>query len=180
MSSDENARTFDEKPVGFRCPEKEDGADLIRLVRGTGVLDVNSVYAYMLIGEHHSHTSVIAEIDDEPVGFISAYRPHSLPETLFVWQVGVAEAGRGRGLATRMLLDILTRPSCEDVRFLDTTISTDNEASKTLFRRLAERINADCEEQEMFSAEMLENQQEAEHLFRIGPFDTTVIRAQNP
>lgn len=178
MSLDEDAPEVDAKPVSFRCPEKEDGADLIRLVRGTGVLDVNSVYAYMLIGEHHAHTSVIAEIEDEPVGFISAYRPHSLPETLFVWQVGVAEAGRGKGLATRMLFDILTRPVCEDVRYLDTTISTGNEASKALFRRLAERIHANCEEQELFSTEMFENQQEAEHLFRIGPFDTTVMRAQ--
>jgi L-2,4-diaminobutyric acid acetyltransferase len=178
MSLDEDAPEIDAKPIKFRCPEKEDGADLIRLVRGTGVLDVNSVYAYMLIGEHHSHTSVIAEIEGEPVGFVSAYRPHSLPETLFVWQVGVAEAGRGQGLATRMLFDILTRPICEDVRYLDTTISVSNEASKALFRRLAERIQANCEEQELFSAEMFENEQEAEHLFRIGPFDTMVIRAR--
>lgn len=179
MSLEEDAPAVDAKPIKFRCPEKEDGGDLIRLVRGTGVLDVNSVYAYMLIGEHHSHTSVIAEIEGEAVGFVSAYRPHSLSETLFVWQVGVAEAGRGQGLATRMLFDILTRPACEDVRYLDTTISTTNEASMALFRRLAERIDAGCEEEELFSAEMFDNEQEAEHLFRIGPFDTTAIRAQN-
>lgn len=167
----------------FRPPSKEDGAGILRLVHDLGVLDVNSAYAYMLIGEHHSSTSVVAEIDGELVGFITAYILPESPEIVFVWQVGVAEAGRGRGLATRMLYEILKRPACEQVRYLDTTIGPSNEPSIALFRGLARRIGTEVDENELFSSEMFgdfdDEPHEPEILFRIGPFDTADIRAQD-
>lgn len=155
----------------------------MQLVRDTGVLDVNSVYAYLLVGEHYSHTSVIAEVGDQLAGFISAYCPPNKPDTVFVWQVGVAEAGRGRGLATRMLLEILQRPACDHVEFLDTTISPSNEASKGLFRGLARKLDTECEESELFGCHLFgdhddeDESHEAEILFRIGPFDRERVQA---
>ena len=147
-----------------------------------GVLDVNSAYAYMLIGEHHSGTSVVAEIDGELAGFITAYILPDTPEIVFVWQVGVAEAGRGQGLATRMLLEILKRAACENVRYLDTTIGPNNAPSQALFRGLARRVDTDVSESELFSSEMFGDFDDEPHdpeiLFRIGPFDTAAIRAQ--
>lgn len=144
------------------------------------MLDVNSVYAYLLIGEHYSHTSVVAEVGDRLGGFISAYIPPAKPDTVFVWQVGVAEAGRGKGLATRMLLEILKRPACKNVHYLDTTIGPSNEASMALFRGLARRLDTGCEEEELFSSELFgehsDEPHEPEILFRIGPFDTAVLR----
>lgn len=171
--------------VIFRPPGKEDGAGLLKLVHQLGVLDINSAYAYMLIGEHHAGTSVVAEIDGELVGFISAYLLPADPETVFVWQVGVAEAGRGKGLATRMLVEILKRPACADVRYLDTTIGPTNEASQALFRGLARRLDAPLDETELFSAELFdafdEGEPHAPHepeiLFRIGPFDADSVNA---
>lgn len=146
-----------------------------------GVLDVNSAYAYMLIGEHHAGTSVVAEIDGELVGFITAYILPESPDTVFVWQVGVAEAGRGRGLATRMLLEILRRDACADVSYLDTTIGPTNEASRALFRGLARRLNCALAESELFSSELFGDfddpePHEPENLFRIGPFDSAISK----
>lgn len=163
--------------VHFREPSKHDGADIAQMVRDTGVLDVNSVYVYLLIGEHFSRTSVFAEIDEQCAGFISAYCPPDKPDTVFVWQVGVADAGRGRGIATRMLLEILRRPACAHVRYLDTTISPDNEPSMALFRSLARRLGAGVTETELFSAGLFGSGggHEPEILFRIGPFDTQAI-----
>ncbi|WP_221177852.1 diaminobutyrate acetyltransferase [Salinisphaera orenii] len=171
------------KEVRFRSPFKEDGADILQLVRDTGVLDVNSVYAYLLVGEHYSQTSVVAEVGDQLAGFISAYCPPSKPDTVFVWQVGVAEAGRGRGLATRMLYEILKRPACSHVRYLDTTVGPTNEASMALFRGFAAKLDTRCEEEELFASELFGDHEsvdgephEPEILFRIGPFDTAAIR----
>ncbi len=138
------------------------------------MLDVNSVYAYLLVGEHYSQTSVIAEVGDELAGFISAYCPPSKPDTVFVWQVGVADAGRGKGIATRMLFEILKRPACAHVRYLDTTVGPSNEPSKALFRRFAEKLDTEVEETELFGAELFggdDGDHEPEILFRIGPFD---------
>lgn len=145
-----------------------------------GVLDVNSAYAYMLIGEHHASTSVVTEIGGELVGFITAYLLPERPDIVFVWQVGVAEAGRGRGLATRMLFEILERNACADVHYLDTTIGPNNEPSQALFRGLARRLNTEVKESELFSSEMFgdfedDAPHEPEILFRVGPFDRDTI-----
>lgn len=145
-----------------------------------GVLDVNSAYAYMLIGEHHSGTSVVAEIDGDLAGFITAYILPEKLDTVFVWQVGVAEAGRGQGLATRMLLEILNRSACDNVRYLDTTIGPSNEPSQALFRGLARRLGTDLDESELFGSELFDDfnddePHEPEILFRIGPFDAKAV-----
>lgn len=148
-------------------------------MRDTGVLDVNSVYAYLLVGEHFSQTSVIAEVGDRLAGFISAYCPPDKPETVFVWQVGVAEAGRGKGVATRMLYEILQRPACRHVRFLDTTVGPSNDASMALFRSLAKKLGTRCEEDELFASELFGDDDgqphEPEILFRIGPIDPATL-----
>lgn len=164
----------------FRPPLKEDGAAILKLVHDLGVLDVNSAYAYMLIGEHHSRTSVVAEVDGVLAGFITAYILPERPDIVFVWQVGVAESGRGKGLATRMLLEILERPACSDVHYLDTTIGPSNEPSQKLFRGLARHLDTDIDESELFSSEMFGDfdgePHEPEILFRIGSFNIDDIR----
>lgn len=169
--SDKNGQSGDDG-VLFRPPELKDGAPIWQLVKDTGVLDLNSVYAYLLVAEHFAPTSVVAELDGEVVGFISAYCPPHKDGTVFVWQVGVAEAGRGRGIATRMLVDIIEREACRDVRYLDTTVGPSNDASKALFRGLARRLSTEVSETVLFTREMFPQpeEHEPEILFRIGPF----------
>lgn len=137
------------------------------------MLDRNSVYAYLLVAEHFADTSVVAERDGQLLGFISAYRPPPKPDTVFVWQVGVAKAGRGSGVATGMLFDIIRRPACAPVRYLDTTVGPSNKASQALFRGFARRLGTDVSETELFGRELFPDPaaHEPEILFRIGPFD---------
>lgn len=108
------------------------------------------------------------------MGFISAYCPPHKDDTVFVWQVGVAHAGRGRGIATRMLMDILQRPACTHVRYLETTVGPTNDASEALFKGLARRLHTQASESELFSRDLFPepDEHEPEILFRIGPFNT--------
>jgi L-2,4-diaminobutyric acid acetyltransferase len=165
--------------VILREPGLDDGAAMWRLVQETGMLALNSAYAYLLVAEHFGPTSVVAEIDGELAGFVSAYCPPHKPETVFVWQVGVAEAGRGEGVATRMLFDIIKRPACRErgVRYLDTTIGPGNEASQALFRGFARKLGVEVGETELFQREHFPDPDayEPEILFRIGPFDAADI-----
>jgi len=163
--------------VSFRQPTKQDGAAIAQIVRDTGVLDSNSVYAYLLIGEHFGDTSVVAELDGRIAGFISAYCPPAQPDTIFVWQVGVTAAGRGRRIATRMLFEIVRRTASAHVRYLDTTISPDNVPSMALFRGFARKLDTEVTESELFAAELFgdEGDHEPEILFRIGPFNPSSI-----
>jgi L-2,4-diaminobutyric acid acetyltransferase len=103
-------------------------------------------------------------------GFISGYLIPERPDTLFVWQVVVAENFRGQGLAGRMLLALMEQPACKNVRFIETTITPSNEASAALFRKFARRIGAEVLVSEGFDEHLhFGGQHESEQLWRIGP-----------
>lgn len=117
---------------------------------------------------------------DEIVGFISGFRLHEQPDVLFIWQVAVDEKARGGGLAMRMLLSILSRPHCERVRYIETTITSDNVPSWSLFSGLARKLSTDIQ-----SCDWLDKQahfdglHEPESLVRIGPFNHEQIGSKS-
>lgn len=126
----------------LRSPCVSDGHALNRLVAASPPLDRNSVYCNLLQCLHFSETSVAAELDGELVGFISAYIPPNEPDTLFVWQLVVAESARGTGVARRMLQWLVDQPACEPAQRLATTITADNRASWAVFEGFAARHQA--------------------------------------
>lgn len=157
--------------IQLRVPRAEDGAPLHRLVADCPPLDPNSLYCNLLQCSHFAGTSVAAERDGRLVGFISGYVPPVQPDTLFVWQVAVSGAARGAGLGKRMLRHLLERPQCGEVRFLETTITPDNEASWGLFRSLARDLNAAVESRVLFERERhFGGAHDDEMLLTIGPF----------
>lgn len=162
----------------LRPPTPADGAALHDLIRRSPPLDLNSCYAYLLHGLHFADTCVLAETgtgtDTESgpgiAAWISAYLPPGRPDTLFVWQVAVDAGHRGHGLARTLLLHLLQRPACADVRWLETTVSPDNLPSRRLFQRLARELGCACHISDLFStADFGAQHHEAEQLFRIGP-----------
>lgn len=158
--------------ITLRMPTKDDGAALHRLVELNPPLDTNSVYCNVLQCAHFSDTSIVAEKDGELVGYVTGYLLPRDPGVYFLWQVGVSSAGRGHGLATRMIQAILGRDFCRNVRELNTTITKTNEVSRRLFRSLAEKENAEItEEVDYFSEENLGGHP-AESLFRLRPLST--------
>ncbi|WP_028849658.1 diaminobutyrate acetyltransferase [Thermocrispum municipale] len=148
---------------------KSDGAALWRMARDSGKLDLNSSYAYLLWAVDFADTSVIARLDGEPVGFVIGYRKQRAPDTAVVWQVAVDARARGRGVAGK-LLDRMYTPLVRDgVRYLETTITPDNEASIALFAAFAKRWGAEMERSPLFSADDFPDEHEPEDLYRIGP-----------
>ncbi len=141
----------DATPVVFRPPRIDDGAAMWQLTAETGVLDVNSSYAYLLWCRDFAATSVVA-IRDGVVGFVTGYRRPDAPETLMVWQVAVASHARGMGVAGGMLDHLVAREStgAEPYLALETTISDDNAASRALFGAFAERHGATVERTVLF------------------------------
>ena len=156
--------------IQFVKPRAEDGARIWELIRDTGVLDLNSTYCYLILCKYFPDSCVVARCGGEIAGFVSAFRLPQYPETIFVWQVVVAEKQRGKGLGTAMLKEILKRKTCAGVRFLETTVTPSNEPSQSLFRRLARDIGARCEVAECFPADLFpEGRHETELMYRIGP-----------
>lgn len=155
----------------LRPPNTDDGADIWALVKDTNVLDVNSAYSYVMLGEYFSETCVVAEQRDRLVGFVSAFVPPSQDDTVFVWQVAVSRRASGRGLAKAMLREVLGRPACEDVRYLEATVTPSNKRSAQLFRAFARDLESPCTVAQGFPSAVFPGEShEPERLFRIGPF----------
>jgi diaminobutyrate acetyltransferase len=164
-----NADTPDAQhaPVALRRPTVEDGGEMWRIARDSQVLDLNSSYSYLLWCRDFAATSVVATEDGRPVGFVSGYLRPDDPDTLMVWQVAVDSGQRGRGVAGRMLGDLVDRLP---VRHLETTITPDNEASVALFTSFAAARDARVVREPVFDGSLFPDDHETELLFRIGPF----------
>lgn len=155
----------------FRRPEADDGAAIWDLVKKTGVLDVNSAYSYIMLGEYFADTCIVAERKGRIVGFVSGFKPPQREDTLFVWQVAVADSERGRGLAKTLIMKLLSSETCDEVRYLEATVTPSNKPSTRLFRSVARELHTSCMIEEGFQGEMFPGDgHEAERLFRIGPF----------
>lgn len=157
----------------IESPTKADGAALWRIARDSQKLDLNSPYAYLVWCRDFAQSSVVARVDGEAVGFVIAYRKPAEPEAALVWQVAVDSSQRGKGLAGQLLDQLFERLVDNGVRYLETTITPDNEASIRLFASFAKRWNTDLESSRLFEAgdfpEDGEGGHEPEDLYRIGP-----------
>ncbi|MFW5845692.1 MAG: diaminobutyrate acetyltransferase [Planctomycetota bacterium] len=156
--------------ITMRKPGLHDGPAIHQLISRCPPLDVNTVYAYCILADHHSDTIVVAE-DAELgiVGCITAYKPPTKPDTLFIWQVAVDERRRGLGLAGRMLDHLLARPACANITGLETTVSPDNIASRRVFEKLAATAHVELQREEYLVADEAGPGHAAEELLRITP-----------
>lgn len=163
--------------ITFRKPDRSDGAAVWELVRNCKPLDENSMYCNLLQCDHFRDTCILAEMDGAVVGWISGYIPPSSPDTLFVWQVAVSQAARGRGLGIDMLAALLDRSDCAGVRQLQTTITRDNAASWALFSKFSRLRGEDLARVPYFRKEAhFDGAHDTEHMVTI-PLETGARKA---
>lgn len=127
------------KETTISKPHSALGSQVHDLVRRCQPLDVNSVYCNILQCDHFAETSCAAiSADNQLVGFVSGYLPpKEKGKTLFIWQVAVDGSQRGKGLGVKMIQDILARDNCQNVQFVETTVTESNMASTAMFEKLA-------------------------------------------
>ncbi|MEQ6389354.1 diaminobutyrate acetyltransferase [Bacillaceae bacterium S4-13-58] len=135
-------------------------------------LDQNSAYKYIMMSKYFRETCVVAKHEDQLVGFVTAFIPPKQQDVVFVWQIGVDPNFKGKGIASKLLHELINREACQDVRFVEATVTPDNEASKALFRKLAKDFQTECSVHECFSKDLFPTEDhEAEDTFRIGPIE---------
>lgn len=148
----------------YRSARLEDGPALWSLAKANG-LDENSPYAYLLWTEYFRDTTVVAtDGGDAPVGFVTAFLRPDDADTVFVWQVGVDDAHRRRGIAGRLLDELFERTGATA---LEATVTPSNTASETLFRRFGERHGLAVVVEPLFDEALFPPGHEAELRFRI-------------
>ena len=135
-------------------------------------LDQNSAYKYIMMCEYFAETCVVAKEADKLVGFVTAFIPPERPDVVFVWQVGVDSSQRGKGIASKLLDELIRRVASDDVRFVEATVTPSNKASQALFQRLARKHDTKCEISEFFTTDLFPNDTHEEELnFRVGPIE---------
>jgi L-2,4-diaminobutyric acid acetyltransferase len=157
--------------VVIEKPTKSDGAAIWRIARDSKKLDLNSSYAYVLWCQDFADSSAVARVDGDAVGFVIGYRKQSAQDTAVVWQVAVDASQRGRGLAGRLLDGLCAALHADGVRYLETTITPDNQASIALFESFAARWQTEMVRSDFLAAEDFPDEHEQEDLYRIGPFE---------
>ncbi len=162
----------------LRKPEATDGAAIWELVRACKPLDENSMYCNLVQAEHFRDTCVVAELDGEPVGWISG---HMIPnqDAFFVWQVAVSPKARGLGLGRKMLTHLVEREECAEATELKTTITRDNDASWGLFRSFARSIGGELSDEPHYTRdEHFDGMHATEHMVTIElPEEEEALRA---
>eukprot|EP00294_Goniomonas_avonlea_P009305 CAMPEP_0114556456 /NCGR_PEP_ID=MMETSP0114-20121206/9301_1 /TAXON_ID=31324 /ORGANISM="Goniomonas sp, Strain m" /LENGTH=227 /DNA_ID=CAMNT_0001741667 /DNA_START=6 /DNA_END=689 /DNA_ORIENTATION=+ len=163
--------TVSDDGLKFGKPELGDAKDMWAIVKNT-TLDNNSPYCYLLFATHFKNTSLVCKEGDKTVGFIIAYIvPDQKPDTLFVWQIGVANGMQGRGLGKRMLSTLMNRVIGDGVEHMQATVTKDNVASRKAFQGMAKAHDANFEVSSFFKAEHFPPSvpHDSEDLFTIGP-----------
>lgn len=168
--------------VTFREPCQADAAEIWELVEACDELDLNSPYAYLLLCTDFCETGLVARIEGgsedahegELVAFVLGYRRPSVPDALFVWQIGVAPSHRGKGMGARLLGMFFDRCQARDsIDMLEATVTPSNVPSRTLFSRFARDRSAAVEEAIAFDSKNfpapMGEPHEDEIRLRIGP-----------
>lgn len=139
------------------------------LVDASEALETNTAYCYVLLADHFRDTCIVAERNGRIVGMVAAFVSPKSPDTVFVWQVGVAASERGRGLAKRMIVDLLERPALAHLPYLEATVAPSNGASAALFKSVAHAFGTRLEIEAGYAEQDFPDGHEAERKFRIGP-----------
>jgi len=162
--------------ITIREPIQTDGIHVHNLVQQSPFLDNNSVYCYLALSTHFSTTSAVAHCADQLLGLVTAYIPPCQTDTLFIWQVAVHSAAQSQGLASRMLDQILARTHCRQIKFVETTVTDDNTASRAMFAALARRHNGAIQESVMFDRHShFNNLHDTEYKLTIGPLKRVLL-----
>ena len=156
----------------FRAPYISDGERIWEIAKESATLDLNSSYAYVLWCHDFAATSVVAVVDDRPIGFVTGYRRPADPSTLMVWQVAVDNDYRGQRIAARMLHQLMDRLAPEGVTAMHTTISSDNAASQRLFESVAASRGLQFTRRDLFAPELFPDSHQPEDLYLLEPGDS--------
>lgn len=161
----------------LRPPRGFDALAIRDLVAETGVLDLNSTYAYLLLSTDFAETSIVADVGGDLQGFITGFQPPPRPDVLFVWQVAVAPRAQRGGLAAAMLDALAARVRADRggrPLTVEATVSPSNASSRAFFGAFARRHGVPLTEHPHFTADQLDADlaHEDEPLLRIGPITT--------
>lgn len=151
-------------------PTLDDGPGLYQLASNTTELDLNSPYMYLLLVRDFAETCrIVLDPSGNVVGYVLAYRRPAKPDTLFIWQIAVDRAYRGKRFAIRMLDDLIdkVRETNCPINVVEATVTQDNVASSHMFETFTAQRDASLQITPLFDEGLFPAGHDTEYLFEI-------------
>ena len=134
-------------------------------------LDVNSSYSYLMMTKFFNDRCFVIKKDDgQVVGFVTGFIMKD--DVYFVWQIAIDPDYQGQGLSRRLLDTAIQRlMHMHSIKFVQATISPDNNASMGLFKKIASSYNTFFAVKDGFQEKHFPDEKPEEKLVQIGPLD---------
>lgn len=99
-------------------------------------LGQHTSFTYWMLCQYFSNLCYILEDEDRnPIGFVSAIRSSSVEGAVYLWQIGIVEQHRGKGLS-KILIDAIVG-SIHDDEYIQFSIDDTNKESLGAFSSYA-------------------------------------------
>lgn len=151
-------------------PTISDANHMWRLAKKSN-LDVNSSYSYLMMTKFfNGRCFVIKSPDDKVVGFVTGFILKD--DVYFIWQIAIDPEYQGQGLS-RSLLDVAINKlmRVHKIKFIQATVSPDNDASMGLFKKIATSYNTFFAMKDGFQESHFPDEKPEEKLIQVGPLD---------
>lgn len=157
----------------YRTPRVEDAQAMWQMVHESDQLDDNSLYYYALRCRDFADTSLVAELSNEVVGFLTGYFRPEQPNTYLVWQEATKPRHGVPMLGVQLFEQAADRAVGNGARYIEATVSADNKAIIMVLKKCAKRYHASVHTEVLFPASLFPGEHHDEVLYRIGPVEPT-------
>ncbi|PIB36966.1 hypothetical protein BFP72_16920 [Reichenbachiella sp. 5M10] len=122
----------------------------------------------MLADLYRDQCAIVTSPDHTGIlGFASCLPRQGEGDTLFVWQICTDPQIQKQGMAKKMLHFILENQK-EKIKYLQATISDDNQGSRALFASIAKSYQAEMHKTLYIDAQDFYDSHQSEYLYNIG------------
>ncbi len=123
--------------MDIRNCEETDVDEIRKFVKRSKPLDLHTVFAYWILFKYFDDTCFVLEEGGRIIGFVSGVISSKQPEILYLWQIGIDPAYRGRRHAEALIKKEVEIARVKGCRCLQVTIAPDNAPSYNTFSRFA-------------------------------------------
>jgi L-2,4-diaminobutyric acid acetyltransferase len=135
-----------DRPWVIRNIEPSDADILQTFVSKCPPLDPHTLFTYWVLARYQPTYGFAAQdLNGEVIGLLTAIASSNNDETVYVWQIGVAPAVRGNGLAQDLLHELNMAALQNRRRLLEVSIDSHNQESYRLFHAFARAQSAALE-----------------------------------
>ncbi len=152
----------------IRNPVLEDTKQIIKLVRDSGKLDVNSAFYYALWIKEWSDTCAVAVSNGRIVGVLTGFIRPTNPTVYFSWQACISHDTSENDLGFRLYKYVLDPLMIRGVTYLEMTVDGTNRFVRLMLAKMAHHYGSEVEDGGiLFSTQLLGTDNYSEELRRI-------------